>query len=85
MLKLVFFSIFPRGRVEEFSRTLCAEAQYNELGELHAQRGIFMKFAKIQQIVADNPFTLFLILVLLLLADSTGPVRPKNEKLKERC
>jgi len=44
-----------------------------------------MKFAKIQQIVADNPFTLFLILVLLLLADSTGPVRPKNEKLKERC
>jgi len=42
-----------------------------------------MDYAKIQQIVADNPFTLFLILVLLLLADSTGtPARPKNEKLK---
>ncbi len=31
-----------------------------------------MEFAKIQQIVADNPFTLFLILILLLLADGTG-------------
>lgn len=31
-----------------------------------------MEFVKIQQIVADNPFTLFLILVLLLLADETG-------------
>jgi hypothetical protein len=31
-----------------------------------------MKGAKIQEIVADNPFTLFLILILLILADSTG-------------
>jgi|GEM_PF-5232734 len=31
-----------------------------------------MELAKIQQIVADNPFTLFLILILLVLADSTG-------------
>lgn len=31
-----------------------------------------MKLAKIQQIVANNPYTLFLILILLILADDTG-------------
>jgi hypothetical protein len=53
-------------------RTLRWLFQYNALGGLYAKRGIYMEFAKIQQIVADNPFTLFLILILLLLADGTG-------------
>lgn len=38
-----------------------------------------MEFARIQQIVADNPFTLFLILILLLLADETGTKKVKKQ------
>lgn len=40
-----------------------------------------MSLAKIQQIVADNPFTLFLILILLLLADKTGTGAVSKAKL----
>lgn len=39
-----------------------------------------MEIAKIQQIVADNPFTLFLILILLILADETGTGTVKKAK-----
>lgn len=38
-----------------------------------------MEFARIQQIVADNPFTLFLIFILLLLADETGTKKVKKQ------
>lgn len=37
-----------------------------------------MDFAKIQRIVAENPFTLFLILVLLILADEPRGRRAKK-------
>lgn len=39
-----------------------------------------MEIARLQQIVADNPFTLFLILILLLLADETGTATAKKRK-----